>query len=642
MTRRCQRLAYLLLVAITALVASVQAHDMDGPAPRVYAAAKDGKILGVDFAHNTTEVINTDFGPGIQLQGLVLRDDQAAGVQLIVANRKSGVKIYFHPLEDVAGQVVAPLSQIAQPDALALGTGGILFVTGDHGRVYRIARGASRPGGYGTLFQMDGSLPSEHLVATEVVRFNAGGLDPGDLLVAGRERPAVFRYANAASCGPCPRQEFIPKSGFPKGAKLSGLTFVGQTLLVALEGGSILRYNPSGIRQMPDFASGLGPGSYRIAAGPDGFVYVTRNHGNGQSVRRYSVAANGTGSPAGTVTAGVVKPEGVANTTANVVSFLQNQASVVSSYVSELNCESASWTDDGVLASNVLVFEDPREAEACVNPPGPDGPHASCADSTLPLHRGLNLQEIDPAQPDVVIPSYIRALRKRGSVPSPLCEPETGPPVFIVVTQDTDETCTDPPETHGEEEVVMGYDPGLDCPLDRSAEARWAYAPSAGEPPLLEDPIAIEITSGIGSTRGHSKDTSVFVHGRNTRPLDGPGDVADATDCLDTGDLGAAEGVVDCGLVILKKALAASETATDHFNCINEVDDSTLDTLRELVNIAIDEFDDEDYDAAKDELEEFEDFIKDNQLTLFTDCEEREGPELRARALSLIYMLGKL
>ena len=627
-----------LCVGILLVPARASATGTDRPGSRVYATAKDGKILRIDFATATTEVVNTDFGSGTRLGGLALRDDGTSGVQLLAARTNDGVFLYSDPLVGVAGQLVASRAEVGRPNALALDAAGTLFVVSpgsdddgcgdDRGQVFRLPRGGTRAGGYGTPFLIDGSLTNERLEDAEVVRFNDAALHSGDLLVLARERTTVYKYASAASCTPagaCPRTEFIPKSAFPNAcAKPSGFAFLGHTLLVALESGTILRYGPGGARVLPDFATGLGAGRFGLAVGGDGFVYVSRKLGYGDSVKRYAVAADGTGVFKDRVAAS--RPAAVDVTTSNNVPFHAGSTEqFATTTVSDIKCGGAGWAADGSISGNVLVFEDPREKE----------PGAVGLGSNQPLHRELRLRDIDATLPDMAIPTYIRAFRGlapgQASTDTPL-----GAYVHILVRMDSTVKCTDPPELHGFEESVYGYDPSLDVPTNRTAEPRWFYAPETdapkNEPPILESPGWFESTSGVGSTRGHTRDTSLFLHARDTRPLDGPGSVSSSGTCL------ASQGVADCALNKLREAVQACTPKATHFSCVKS---KTLGKLRKEVQDAIGAFECKNYTEARHEIEDVNEIVLGNP-TSFASCTQREAQELRARALSLIYKLEKL
>ena len=183
---------------------------------------------------------------------------------------------------------------------------------------------------------------------------------------------------------------------------------------------------------------------------------------------------------------------------------------------------------------------------------------------------------------------------------------------------------------------MYGYDPSLDVPLDRSAEPRWFYAPETeapkSEPPILESPGWFESTSGVGSTRGHTRDTSLFLHARDTRPLDGPGSVSSSGSCL------ASQGVADCALNKLREAVLACTPKATHFSCIKS---KTLWKLRKEVQDAVWAFECKNYSEARREIEDVNDIVL-ADLASFSTCEQREAQELRSRALSLIYKLQKL
>ena len=147
-------------------------------------------------------------------------------------------------------------------------------------------------------------------------------------------------------------------------------------------------------------------------------------------------------------------------------------------------------------------------------------------------------------------------------------------------------------ELHGKEKAILGYNPPCDNPVDRRLEGRWYYSPETG-PPKFEDPIVegstfTDITSGCGSHLGRPLDGfSLFLLARDTRLLDGPGNVDSSGACTN--------GIVDCKLNKLREAL-------NSFTCIGS---KTQSDLKKILDSAIHAFDVRSYALAIKRLESF-------------------------------------
>ena len=112
----------------------------------------------------------------------------------------------------------------------------------------------------------------------------------------------------------------------------------------------------------------------------------------------------------------------------------------------------------------------------------------------------------------------------------------------------------------------------------------------------------------MGSTRGHTRDTSLFLHARDTRPLDGPGSVNSSGSCL------ANQGVADCALNKLREAVQACTPKASHFACIRS---KTLGKLRKEVQDAISAFECKNYSEARREIEDVNEIVLGNLASFF-------------------------
>jgi streptogramin lyase len=114
--------------------------------------------------------------------------------------------------------------------------------------------------------------------------------------------------------------------------------------------------------------------------------------------------------------------------------------------------------------------------------------------------------------PSVTVPSYLKALGK-GS--------PGGPPTFVLAIVETTARFRRTAEFHGFEDFRLGYDPACVVPADRTREPRTFYVPETakGEPALVEGAVFTDVSSGCGSNKGSGWSFSLYLTGRDTRPV---------------------------------------------------------------------------------------------------------------------------
>jgi hypothetical protein len=93
--------------------------------------------------------------------------------------------------------------------------------------------------------------------------------------------------------------------------------------------------------------------------------------------------------------------------------------------------------------------------------------------------------------------------------------------LLFVMSTDVDFDFEKTAELHGLEEQ-LGFNAGLyECNLEPEMRPRFFYAPETnqGEPPIVENPLFTDITSGCGSHFGRGFDFSTYLTARDTRSL---------------------------------------------------------------------------------------------------------------------------
>ncbi len=610
---------------------------------KVFAVnSSNNRILAVSFDPPGTRVLNTDANQRASLRGLAVLDAGVKGIHLVVCDTLRG-EVLFYENSLGKGQVIssgADPGHPARPDGLSLDFSKHAFLVssgpGDSQQhvaevwvIRRDPQSGGSPGGYQgppglidrevevatVVNDQDVNLPVEELEQTLAVKSSAGLLSAGDLLVLASEPAALLRYPASAVQGfldalknggvPAeltpdvivhpPEASVAADRRFPEGSSPNGMEFSpdGNLLICALDG-RILIYRPDGTRRddgagFVDFAQGLGQGKFRIAVGPqDGAQRAFVSDRNGGEILRFTIANDGTGLLDASVADGVQFPVGIATTTSNTVLTPSGTlVTVIPTNVFESTFEEV--VTPGFTNASVLVFEDPREKEASV----PEGE---------PLHRALSLSEIDAGFPAVEIPAYVRSFR-RG-------DPELGIPTFILVVADTSARFDGLIDSLTNEAAVLGYEPDCDDP-DLFAQQRVFWSPDADDPVIIEGPTFIDITVGCGTARGLSQSFSFFLFGaRDTRPL---------------------STIADSKLDSLVQIVTSS-------TCIRR---NVQRALQRHLDKAIRSFEEQKFGNSILALQDFAAQVE-KSPGAFLKCEDSLPAELQARALSAIFMLGKL
>lgn len=612
----------------------------------VVANSSNGKILDLSFSPPGSTQLNTATNQLVSLQSVIFRDDGAAGLELLAADRGTGRVLYFNDAVG-AGEVILDAAfggSPAYPDGLSEDAAGNLFgVTSATGssssaipRVWVLRRddgcpGSSAgclPGGYvGPVAYLDQLvnatvsiagvptlLEADLLEETVFVDASAGSLVAGDLLVLSSSPAMLLRYPAASvqafvaqlAAGGTPAeltpevfihppQASVPAAQrFPAEAEPNGLDFVpGGNLLISAGNGVILNYLPDGTRLsnsggFVDFAAGLGQGKFKLATGlQDGEVRAFVADRNGGEVLRFTVEADGTGTLDGIVSDPEF-PVGITTATGSVIPTPAGQSVLVAT--SDLLVSTIENVPTaGATSVREFVFVDPRESEVSVP-------------ANQPLHRSLFLSEISAQLPaEIEIPAYVRAHRKG--------DPQSGPPTFLLFLVDSTAGVFGVVSHVADEDALLGYKPDCDDP-DPTLQPRLFWVPTPEESQIPESPRFINLSNDCGTSKGFTRAFSVFLSSaRDTRPL------AEVTqDQMD--GLGLTLAAATCISKPTQKALARSYSTVERFIAKGQIS------------------------KALGEIKSFETAVT-TSPGAFSGCAGAEYGDLRARASAIAFSLTK-
>jgi hypothetical protein len=560
------RVSHLACVAVvTAGLTGGSLDAMAQDARVVSANSSNNQLLLIDFdGEPSVSALNFDANERKSLRGVVIRNDFADGVNLIVADEKAAEICWYadpvvHPAtagrcQLIGSPTLAPGPQL--PSALALSSRGILFAgssgTGNAAskmaEIWAYDRGPTcrRPGGYCEPKKVAGPLavditpaastptpvPLELLDELRVYGGAASGrIEPGDLLVL-TSKPAalvILRGRGSDPFGeplPLPDATVLdaddvliypadatgvdPSRKFPAGSP-GGFAFApGGRILVTTDTGTILSYGLDGVRQ-PDFVTGLDAnGKFKIDVAQQRGVYrAFVADRNGGELLRFDVGTTGSGTLSGSVAQGVQFPVAVAVTNATVVPVAaSNSPQTVDATGGTLKTIFRRVDEPGALGGTVYyLVGDPRNHAA--------GPSS------------FALNQVDASLPAITIPPYVRGL--------PCTGPEDPTECFVVVLQSTTAGYSQAIEVVSDPSGVLGWQPScrlLQAPAfgdsyDELDRVFWGTVPEFGEPPILETeilgrpPTVINVTARCNSpSRGIVREASIFIAGRDTRPPD--------------------------------------------------------------------------------------------------------------------------
>jgi hypothetical protein len=483
--------------------------------------ASNDRLLRLDFRNGTAEFVNTDQDAAIRknLEGIVVRDDPP-GLSVIAAD-SFGNRLLFYPEaqgpDRVAGQVIAA---IPRPDGVSLDTSGNLYLVTSSpdttpAKVWTLPKGGSRPGGYGDPVVVDPNVPSEFLEDTKVANLTAGSIVAGDLLVLSRRPATVFRYRQGISGWN--RTVLVPPSRFPAYSRPTGMSFApNRDLLVSTFSGDILRFDPAGMRRLPDFASGCGDGRLKIAVGIQegkSRAFVA-NRSDGGKVLRYIIKADGTGQPDGAVDERVCRPNGVgiaSNTAAPTPTGLN--VSVKPAHEVQIDYDDVAAA--GLTGTRLVEVPDNRSCPA----------HACDQSLKAFFPDSPSLQAL---LPDVTVPAYVQGFKKL--LPGDAPGYPSGPSTFLLAIIKTTAGFRRTALAHFEEEErgLVSACAGLGPQSAQAFEPRTFYAPETdppkSEPDIVENHdgrLFVDISDGCGSNKGSGWNFSLYLTARDTRtPLD--------------------------------------------------------------------------------------------------------------------------
>jgi hypothetical protein len=592
--------------------------------------SSNDRILKLDFATETSTVVNTDNTKRKRIQSLAVRDD-GHQVHLLVCDTDDNSVLFY---ENAAGAGQPITNEIGFPDGVSLDVAGNAYVVGSSElpgdgedtdeavdasglQVWMIPRGGPRPGGYGTPVPIDQSVPSQKLEDTNLVPFSHGGLGLGDLLVVSRRPPMVFRYPKCKpedrDCkGFGPRETFIARGSFPRGSKLTGLAFApNRDLLISTLGGPILRYDASGQRILPDFAAHSDTTRLDIAVGVENgisYAYVTNRSSHEDNVQRFIINPDGTGKPELAVKNKVSRPNGVSLASSQGAPTPAGGCPTgppACEGVEVMPAPQIELTFDHVLRAGITTA---RIIEVADNRQALQGSYEVDQNLRLFFPKGSPLEQ---QLPDVIVPAHLQSFRKG--------DPVEGVPTLLLAIMETTAVFRRTYEFHYEEEEQLGHQPPCDDPLDPRNETRTFKVgdPRSGRM-TVEGPVFTDISSDCGSNIGRGSEFSFFLVGRSLRtPAEiGDGQFDNAFATLDPDFYPCIDGDLRGGLAARLRA------ARNAWEELKAGDPEARPRVIALLN-------------------EFIDFVDQNPGGL-AQCTTNVAGDLISRALAILYNVPKV
>jgi hypothetical protein len=612
---------------------------------RVYVAnSSNSRVLQVTIDPASTVVVNDDANQLAQIRDIAIREDGLDGTNLIVCDRNGGRIAFYQDAFGTAEFIYRSglLAGPDRPDGISLDLDGNLYVmdsgqgnSGGVSEVWVIRRDPNCPGGPDCLpggyraplglidpnviistqiLGVPSFIVADEVPESLVAQSTSGVLEAGDLLVL-TVPGAMLRYRSAEvgdflaalELGEVPaplnpdtiihpaNASVAADQRFPSGVTPNGMAFgPSGEILIVMSDGSILIYGADGRRRSDgvggfvDFASGVGQDDYKIAIGlQDGLQRAFVTHQQRGELRRYTFAANGTGVQ-DAILGGFQFPVGVDATNSSTVAAPAG-SDIEISPTTVLTSRIEEVLLPGLVNARVSTFPDPRESEQSI------APH-------LPLHRSLFLNELRADLPAIEIPAWARAF--------PLGDPDTGTPSFILVEAESNVVVSGVLDHLALETVILGYDPDCDDP-DLTRQPFLFWTPDGNDAPIVEGDVFIDVTTGCGTIRGLTRDMSFFLAGvRITKPM----------------------------LALADEKLVALDAVIDGSPCVSSKVRKRLGSLMARVRR---DFDRGRYANVVETLQDIEAQVLRNPQA-FSSCSVNIGGEIRSRARSAIFTLGKI
>jgi hypothetical protein len=576
----------------------------------------DGKVYIVDFNGARTLPINNDQNSRKELRALVAHKLGGGEVDLFAADTGKGQLLLYpnptNPASRQPGQLVVDAGQVGfdwRPDGLSLYASGLVGTStpSQYGQVNRVwalksdptCRPASGPPPQGCLpggltlplITLDSDIRVDgkpaRLEETLTWRNTSGALANGDLLVVSSYPAAVLLYH---------REDVL--AALNDGANIAPLVFLGpadfkdgyaalepvgieaapdgNTLLVSVKQGKILRFSTQGERLVPDFANGLGYDTAKIVRtvqeGEDRLIVAQRGYGK---IRRFDILADGTGQLLDYVSDGVREPIDVATNAgadaAQVLPAGSDQSSVYSASVQAL-IEDVKVGGVQTILETVII--DPRfDASGHF------------------LGGSFRFCDVNADLPCNVVPESARPYFTDGL------------PLWLVTVVNSAAA------TEGVVEVNFDQFHGanlfdgncIDVPND--PQVWWGPVSEFGEDPGLEGATLINITSNcVNPPRGLGRDQSVMAVGTDAR---------------------APRKIVEAQVDLLAKRLSQATCIRDDIEAVLWI---KLILTKVKVQLRL-------WGAAQLVLEAFEQ-VAENHRDAFAACTRNEWGALRANALN--------